>query len=213
MLLVGADEVRRFLDDWAPAAEAGVALGTILLAFATWKLARHVAAQLKVGERPCVYPITPAGPKWAGHLGEGGRWLAFRNGGSGIARDIRGHIWWHKNDGGHDDAALLGQTLGGNDYTRLRLAKRKAVERWWGLEGYLVYEDVRGDQWQSRFRYEYSGGEVWARLTAWARTKKLGDPDSAFPRPGWVDEYMPNEPEPEPEPDQSSPGHRIRRRR
>ena len=211
MLLVGGDEVQRFLDDWAPAAEAGVAIGTIVLAFATWKLARRAAAQLKAGERPCVYPITPGGEEWSAHLGDGGRWLAFQNGGSGIARDIRGHIWWHKNDGGSDDAALLGQTLGAGHHTRLRVAKRKAVERWWGLEGYVVYEDVRGEQWQSRFRYEYSGGEIWAKLTAWAPTKKLRDPDKAFPRPGWASEFMPNEPEPERY--HSGSGQRIRRRR
>jgi hypothetical protein len=212
MLLVSGDEVQRFLDDWAPAAEAGVAIGMIVLALATWKLARRATAQLKAGERPCVYAITPRGEKWAGHLGDGGRWLAFRNGGPGIARDIRGHVWWHtKYLGGYDDAALIGQTLGGGDYTRLRLAERKAVERWWGVEGYVVYEDVRGEQWQSRFRYEYSGGEVWARLTDWAPTRKLGDPDAAFPRSGWANEPMPEEAEPERY--QPGPPQRIRRKR
>jgi hypothetical protein len=193
-----------WLDRWAPAAEWAVAIGTATLAIATWRLAKRakaeavaVAASVKVqteqlaaSERPCVYPITPH--KWLAHLGEGGRWLAFRNGGSGIAQNVRGQLWWHDEDG---NAALIGQTLGPGDHFRVWLLDRKGVSRWYGAEGYVIYEDVRGVEWQSRFRYEHDGHQVWARLFEWRPSSELGDPETEFPREGWADEDLPDLPE------------------
>jgi hypothetical protein len=215
-LLLSVDGLKEGLSDWAPAAEWAVALGTIVLAFATFRLAKRAkeeaeavrkeaelltrqvelaTEQLAVSERSCVYPITPQ--DWSLSLGDGGRWLAFRNGGSGIARNARGRVWWHERGGGYDETALLGQTLAANDHSRLRLGDGKAVSRWWGVEGFIFYEDVRGNEWQSHFRYEYSGREVWARLLEWGPSEEIGDPYSEFPRKGWAEEQLPDEPEPE----------------
>jgi hypothetical protein len=117
--LVSLAGFRGWLDDWAPAAEWAVAIGTILLALATFLLAKRAreeadavrkeaelltrevdiaTQQLAASERPCVYPITPH--EWSNSLGDGGRWLAFRNGGTGIARNVRGRVWWHDRGGG-----------------------------------------------------------------------------------------------------------------
>jgi hypothetical protein len=185
--------------DWAVAAGTGaLALATFWLAWQARKEAATVreqvtlqAEQLAASERPAVYPITPH--DWSTSLGDGGRWLAFRNGGTGIARNVQGRIWWHVEGG---EARLLGQTLGAGDHARLWLDGQKGIARWFGAEGYVVYEDVRGVEWQSRFRYEHSGGQVWARLLAWERSSELDDPELAFPREGWADEELPDEPEP-----------------
>jgi hypothetical protein len=168
-----------------------LAAATGLLVFFVWRQVRLQGKQLAASERPCVYPITPH--KWLRHHGEQGRWLAFRNGGTGIARNVRGRIWWHVEGG---EARLLGQTLGAGDHARLWLDGQKRIAPWFGAEGYVVYEDVRGVQWQSRFRYEHDGHQVWARLCKWDPTSKLDDPEAAFPREGWAEEKLPDGPEP-----------------
>jgi hypothetical protein len=180
--------------------EDDLALATFLLAGATVALAGFVfwqvilqTRQLSASQRPCVYPITPH--RWLEdeRLGDGGRFLSFRNGGTGIAQNVRGELWWHDKDG---HAVLVGQTLGPGDHFRVWLLDRKRVTRWYGAEGYVIYEDVRGKEWQSRFRYEHDGKQVWARLEKWDRTAKLGNPQDAFPRKGWADEETPDGPEP-----------------
>jgi hypothetical protein len=94
---------------------------------------------------------------------------------------VRGELWWHDTDG---HAELVSQTLGPGDHFRVWLRGEKRVTRWYGAEGYVVYEDVRDVQWQSRFRYEHDGKQVWAQLEKWGRTSELGQPKSAFPRKG-----------------------------
>jgi hypothetical protein len=166
---------------------------TGLLVFFVWRQVRLQVKQLAASERPCVYPITPH--KWLEdeHLGNNGRFLSFRNGGTGIARNVRGRLWWHDENG---EARLVGQTLGPGDHFRVRLLDEKQVTRWYGAEGYVIYEDVRGVQWQSRFRYEHDGHEVWARLREWKPSSELDDPKAAFPRKGWAEEKLPEGPEP-----------------
>ena len=82
-----------------------LAAATVALAGFVWWQVRLQAQQLAASERPCVYPITPH--KWLAHHGDRGRWLAFRNGGTGIAQNVRGRLWWHDKDG---EAKLIGQT-------------------------------------------------------------------------------------------------------
>jgi hypothetical protein len=188
-----AAALREWFEDWAPAFELGVAVGTISLAFVTWRLARQAKQELERADRPCVYPITPHAWLEEERLGAGGRFLSFRNGGRGIAKNVRGEFWWHDTDG---HAELVNQTLGPGDHFRVWLRDEKRVTRWYGAEGYVVYEDVSDVQWQSRFRYEHDGKQVWARLDKWGRTSELGPPKSAFPRDGWAEEELPDGPEP-----------------
>ena len=162
----------------------------MLAAFVFWQVLLQ-RRQLAASERPCVYPITPS--PWLKDLGGRGRWLAFRNGGPGIAQNVRGELWWH-DENGH--TVLVGQTLGPGDHFRVWLLDQKRVTRWFGAEGYVIYEDVRGDEWQSRFRYEHDGRQVWARLDEWDRSSQLGDPQVAFPRDEWAEEKPPHLPEP-----------------
>lgn len=54
-----AEGLRKWFDDWAGAFELGVVIGTIILAVATYKLARQAKEDIERGDRPCVYPITP----------------------------------------------------------------------------------------------------------------------------------------------------------
>lgn len=204
MAKYAAGDARRFGDLGGVA----VAIGTGLLALATFILAKRAGReasavreqvtlqqqQLAASERPAVYPITPS--TWLKDFGSY-RWLALRNRGTGIAQNVRGHVWWHTREGGQDDARLIGQTVGPGDHFLVWLSDNKEIGRWWGTEGYVVYRDVRGDEWQSRSRYEYSGSHVYARLFEWALSSTLDDPTDAFPREGWAAERMPDEPEPE----------------
>lgn len=160
-----------------------VAVGTIVLAIATlvlavgvWRQVRLQGEQLAASERPCVYPITPH--KWLAHLGDGGRWLTFRNGGTGIARNVRGRLWWHDKDG---KASLIGQTLGPGDHFRVWLRERKEVTRWYGAEGYVIYEDVRGVEWQSRFRYEHTATKSGLGSSTGVRHLSSATPRPHFP--------------------------------
>jgi hypothetical protein len=178
-------------------AEWAVAAGTAILAVATFVLgiqasregsqvARQVELQrrqLAASERPVVYPITPH--EWLETLGDGGRWLAFRNGGTGIALNVRGRLWSYGDKGG---AELIAQTFGADDHARVWLAEERNLRHWWGAEGYVIYEDIQGSEWQSRFRYESDGAQVWAKLTNWGESADLGDPAAAFPREGWAEE-------------------------
>jgi hypothetical protein len=111
--------------------EWGVAIGTALLAIATFVLAWRakqeaeavrreselLAEQLAASQRPVVFPITPH--DWLEEGGGRGLWLAFRNGGTGVAKNVRGEIWWHH--AGEDGVRLLGATLGAGDHSRIRL--------------------------------------------------------------------------------------------
>jgi hypothetical protein len=135
--------------------------------------------QLAASDRPCVYPITQHTWLDDEKVGEGGRFLSFRNGGTGIAQNVHGELWWHAEDG---HALLVGQTLGPGDHFRVWLRDERRVTRWYGAEGYVVYEDVQGVEWQSRFRYEHDGKLVWARLREWKCSSELDDPAEAFPR-------------------------------
>lgn len=65
--------------------------------------------QFAASDRPCVYPITPHTWLEDERLGNDGRFLSFRNGGTGIARNVVGEVWWHDEDG---HALLVGQTVG-----------------------------------------------------------------------------------------------------
>jgi hypothetical protein len=178
-------------------AEWAVAMTTALLALATFALAWQASRegsqvakqvelqrrQLAASERPIVYPITPH--EWLESFGDGGRWLAFRNGGTGIAQNVQGHLWWY---GGEGEADLIGQTFGADDHARVWLADERKVAHWFGAEGYVIYEDVQGDEWQSRFRYENDGTQVWAKLVEWGKSADFDDPATAFPRSGWAEE-------------------------
>jgi hypothetical protein len=174
-------------------ATSALAAATGLLVLVVWRQVRLQGKQLAASDRPCVYPITPH--KWLKdeRLGDDGRFLAFRNGGTGIAQNVRGEIWWHGEEG---HARLVGQTLGPGDHFRVWLRDKKSVGDWYGAEGYVVYEDVRDVEWQSRFRYEHDGKLVWARLCKWNHSSKLDDPDTAFPRKGWAEEELPDLPKP-----------------
>jgi hypothetical protein len=145
LLLVTLDGFKGGLSDWAPAAEWAVALGTFGLALATLRLAARAKAeaeamgdsvkiqtrQLAASDLPCVYPITDH--TWLETRGEGGRWLAFQNGGTGVARNIKGYVRWSVEGG---EAALIGQTLGAGQHSRVRVGEEKRIHDWSGVEGH-----------------------------------------------------------------------------
>jgi hypothetical protein len=131
---------------------------------------RIQTAQLTASDRPYVYPITDH--DWLASTGDGGQWLSFRNGGTGIARNVSGRIRWPVEGG---EAALIGQTLGAGDHARLRVGEQKRIQNWSGVVGNVVYQDTQGDEWQSRFRYEQADGQVWAELIELGLTRDLGD--------------------------------------
>jgi hypothetical protein len=116
VLASAQEELHAWLDRWAPAAEWGVAAGTLLLAVATFWLARRtreeakavatearaverqaelLSEQLTAAQRPFAYPI--ANQEWQGTPG---RRIFLRNGGPGPALNVSGAVYWTGGAGG-----------------------------------------------------------------------------------------------------------------
>ena len=87
------------------------------------------------------------GPRWKAEYEKWSRefldelpTLAFRNGGSGVAKNVWGQVWWRDFAENMATAMLLGQTLAAGDPTGLRLSDLAQIEDWpSGVGGYVKY--------------------------------------------------------------------------
>lgn len=120
-VVLSMDGFREWLDRWAPAAEWGVAIGTIALAAATYLLARHTrrevklsAQQLSAAQRPYVYPLVTE--KWKPDAVAANPCCSSRTGVKGRHSTSAGGIYWKGTAGG---AASLEQTALAADEDRL----------------------------------------------------------------------------------------------
>jgi len=196
-LLSSVESFRHDLEAWAPAAEWGVALGTILLAIATFVVARRardeaaavrdeaeqVREQITLQRdeaaerlRPCVYPVTP--PEWAYARGEfegqRDRLLLVKNGGKGIALEAGGHISWRDEHGNAIRTELVAGPIGPSDELVARLVPHPGVLRWTDATGTLIFKDASGLEYQTRFGFEVApGNEIRVRITALDTTEAL----------------------------------------
>ena len=175
-----ASSLQSWLDDWAPLAEWGVALGTILLAGATFVLARHAKSeveavreestavaeqvdlqreQMQAALRPVVYPVTPADWAMGGGVMANRRevLLPLANGGPGVALNVGGRIW-KPADGGPIYARLFAGSIGPGMQQDARLEPTWTTG-WDGTDGYLSYWDILGIQWITDFSCTRGVGE------------------------------------------------------
>jgi hypothetical protein len=183
-LFATAEGLRKWFDDWSSAFELGVVIGTISLAFMTYLLARRAKRELDRAERPFLYPITDH--TWLEKDAPTGVRLAFRNGGSGVAKNVRGHVWWPTTDGTIADAKLVGQTLAGGDHSGIRLAYEHAGHRigsWKKVAGYVIYHDAADKEWTTRFEYEEITGHIAGNVVEWGRSSDLKK--RSYPPPEW----------------------------
>jgi hypothetical protein len=163
--------IRGWLHDWAPLADWVVALGTGLLAAATFVLAtrasqeaeavRKEATQLgeqaRANLRAQVYPESSAewaqgSGEWAG---ETNRKLPLRNGGPGLALNVTGSITVEGIEGAtslYAGSIAPGGTLNARPPAPLAAG-------WGKVSGVLRYSDLNGDEWCTRFRMLMSEGE------------------------------------------------------
>jgi hypothetical protein len=182
-LFATAEDLRKWFDDWSPAFEFGVAIGTILLAWATFVLARRAKHELERADRPFLYPITDH--RWLAEDAATGVRLAFRNGGSGVAQNVHGRVWWATADGA-DGAYLIGQTLAAGDHSGIRLAYEHEGHRiasWEKVAGYVTYRDTADDEWTTEFDYTLIKGQIAANVVAWGRANRLKRRN--YPPPEW----------------------------
>jgi hypothetical protein len=160
-----------WLDRWAPLAEWAVAGGTILLAVATFILAKQATREAKkVGDQvtlqreqmeratlPYLYPSTPRG--WARGEVEwqdrqsAGPLLPMKNAGPGPALNIEGEVYWPNEGDGASwrTVKLYGGTVAPGESGEARLAG--AFSGWPGGKGYLKCTDLSGGIWLTEFEY------------------------------------------------------------
>lgn len=203
LLAVDWPVVRRNLGDWAPAAEIAVAVGTILLAAATFRLARQAKRQattigeqvalerqqlaqvieqvalerqqLEAGQRPFVVPIVDG---W--DPGASPPWIRLSNAGAGPAYNVRGGLFWPHGIGG---GVLIGPTTvpAGQPPVAVPLAGTNWTGRevdWVAATGYLRYTDLASTEWQTHFRFwvDPFSGQLAVEVVGVGRTAELGEP-------------------------------------
>jgi hypothetical protein len=178
--------IRHDLGDWAPAAEIAVAAGTILLAAATFRLARQAKReaskvgeqvtlerqQLEASQRPFILPINTG---W--NPGAEEPWIMLSNAGSGPGYNVQGALYWPHGIGGGapivPTAIPAGQTSGAalsGLWTGLSVP-------WGAVHGYLRYTDLATTEWQTHFRYHQDRFGHWSvEVLDVGKTEDLGEP-------------------------------------
>ena len=173
-----SDELREWLDETAPLAPWLTAAAVLMLALATFVLARRVseeahavsmqsaalaeqvALQLDRSEHaaaPLVYPVVT--PQWT----PGARrrdWLLVRNGGLGPALSVRGTVRWKADETQEVHTALLESgALGPGEERWYRLAQ-PGIENWHRARGEIDFTAIDGRRWQALFSVQVEPGEI-----------------------------------------------------
>ena len=162
-----------WLDRWAPLAEWGVAIGTILLAGATVFLAHRVRQQVKVESeqltaayQPLVLPFgyNPDSP-----------FVHIQNAGKGPAINIRGALYWLGTAGGASSFHPVVLAAGANS-TALVLGQGIDVN-WTNARGFFRYFDLTGAESQTHFEFHGDAyGNIRVETIAFGSTTDFGKP-------------------------------------
>lgn len=158
-----------------------VAVGTILLASATFRLARRAGdeakavkdeaqrvgeqvelqrEQLELANRAFVYPWLPH--DWV--MGTG-YWntadlrlalLPLKNAGPGVARNVRGRVIWNLGPGQWRHAYIAASTIAPGDNENGRISP-PTNDGWSGALGYVRWVDLAGEEWVTYFRMDKKG--------------------------------------------------------
>jgi len=170
-----------------------VATGTLALAGATFWLARRAGEQLKVerqrieaAQRPMVYPL--ASYEWTQGIPGSGydisrqHVLPLKNAGPGVAVNVHGACFFQNPAiGGRTSLELEGGTIGPGDLLDARLERPLTSGGWAGATGFVVYEDVAGDEWVTHFRFGFGrGNQLVCFHEQPGLVKKLGDPRTRY---------------------------------
>jgi hypothetical protein len=173
---------RHRVDQTAALASWAVAAGTLFLALATFQLARRARdeaeavrreaeqvgtqvtlqrEQMEASARAYVYPWTPhdwvAGSDyWGG--GRNATLLPLKNGGTGLALNVRGRAVWNLGPGIWHRVEIYAGTIAANDDLNARLSQ-DATQGWVGATGYLRYTDLRNQPWVTFFRFDRGEGD------------------------------------------------------
>jgi hypothetical protein len=180
--------VRGALMDWAPAADVAVAVGTILLALATFRLARQAKEkvteqvalereQLVAAPRPFVVPIIAG---W----GPGDSFVRLQNAGAGPAINVEGALYWLEGAGGASD--LLPTALAAGEAFPAVVLGAGVDVNWAMAKGFVRYKDLSRGEWQTHFAYRsLPDGSFYVEVLAVGTTDELGEP-RYNPDHGWL---------------------------
>jgi hypothetical protein len=188
-----------WLERWAPAADWAVAIGTALLAVATYVLARKVRTDANAVSRqvalerehleretlPLVYPLCTHDFAW-GTPGSRydlnrGRLLPLENGGPGVALNVHGSVWLPApSSGARRSIDVHGGTIAAGAAFDARLGEALS-SGWAGVEGFVVYDDIAGGEWATHFRFGTGPtGQIVCAHEPPSRTAETGDPRARY---------------------------------
>lgn len=200
--VVASTRFQQLLDEWAPLAEWGVALGTMLLAATTAWLAYEARregrasahattimgeqvelqrVQMNLATQPLVYPaVTRA---WAsrvagsGYDSAGAQLLPLRNGGPGLALNVHGACYiTDPTRGTRRSFEIHGGSIAAGEVFDAR-AESPVVSGWSGVDGFVTYEDISGEEWVTHFRFgQGRTGQLIGFHDPPARVREVGDP-------------------------------------
>jgi len=193
--LLAAAAFRHWLDRWAPLAEWAVATGTLLLAIATFVLARRarqeagaVAHQVEVerdqliaARRPLVLPMAGLD----GGTVHPNAQILFKNAGAGPAMNVRGFLWWRDSAGGASSLTPL--TIATGDEASAVVLGEGSKPNWENASGFVRYHDLSGLEWQTHYRFRVDGfGNRRVEVVAVGLTSELGEEPGYNGDVGWV---------------------------
>ena len=171
---------RGFLDRWS-VPEWFVAVGTVGLAFVTYRLVRRVKAQVGVEKeqlvaatRPLVVPLQGDNFPPSAHQIRGPHVLV-QNVGTGPALNLRGSLYWTGGAGGASSLHPLVLAAGAQEYAKVL---GEGVEVNWGnAVGFLRYHDLGGIEWQTHFRFPRDAqANISVEVLAVGPTSEFGEP-------------------------------------
>jgi hypothetical protein len=160
-------------------AEWGVAIGTALLALATFVLARQARNESKVAaahvvatQRPFVQPIVTEPWEVQGHRQSR---IVLKNIGLGPAYNVSGGLYWLGGSGGGGGTAS--RALAPGDQIETSAGPASSTINWPAAKGYLRYTDSAGEEWQTHFVFNAvpDFGHI-VKVLGFGTTRVLGEP-------------------------------------
>ena len=175
------DSAQHFFEDWAGLAEVLVAIGTGLLAWATFRLATQTRNETaKVGEqveverqallatlRPFLVPVNERMDPAAANL-------MLRNMGPGLAYNVRGSVYWIGTGGG---AEIVPTQVPAGSLIGVALTGAGVSVTWATAKGFLLYLDATGTEWQTHFVFRVDAQDrISVDVLRVGTTEDLGEP-------------------------------------
>ncbi len=157
-------EIRAWLDHWS-VAEWAVAIGTLALAFFTYRVAQRAQGQIEfqrqevlAAARPIIYP---AGTNEWIQSGQRKRYVLIRNGGLGPAISVEGEIEWSAPGASPRPLTAIWQSGGlGPGEERLNFLARPGIQNWHDARGVLIATGVDRRRWRTDFSSQIEEGDV-----------------------------------------------------